>query len=50
MFQVLSFLGEFVVAVVAATILSLTVESPIMALEKVLRGVKITRKRKFYDT
>lgn len=38
------------VAVVAATLLSLTVESPIMALEKVLRGGNVNRKRKFYDT
>lgn len=46
MLQITEFVGELVLVIILAVILSLTVEAPIMVLEKVLLGVQSYEKRK----
>lgn len=46
MLQITEVLGEIVVATILAVILSLTVEAPIMVLEKLLLGLLNDVKRK----
>lgn len=46
MLQITEFLGELVVVAILAVVLSLTVEAPIMVLEKLLLGVRNDEKRK----
>lgn len=46
MLQITELLGELVVSTILAVVLSLTVEAPIMVLEKLLLGVQNDIKRK----
>lgn len=46
MLQIIEILGELVVTTILAVILSLTVEAPIMVMEKLLLGVQTDVKRK----